>query len=184
MRSLTYLEASHYPPAIADLLRDLPLAPLGPGQPATHVAGRLGALGESSFAPLRVVDRRMAAACRAGLYLAYDFLDESHKISQDVETPEGSFWHAIMHRREPDASNSAYWFRRVGNHPIFATLATEARALGLRLGDEHWNPFDFIDQCEERRGTNTDQELLLRRVQQKEWQLLFAWCFRHATGGA
>ena len=93
----------------------------------------------------------------------------------------GRFWHAIMHRREPDASNAGYWFRRVGTHPIFETLAQEAQELGLVLHSGRWNPFDFIDLCEKHRGTGSEQELLLRRVQQREWELLFDWCFRRAT---
>src|SRR4029079_11488334 len=74
--------------------------------------------------------RELPAACRAGLWLAFDFLDESHAISQDLETAGGSFWHAIMHRREPDASNSKYWWRRVGEHPVFASLTEAAARLG------------------------------------------------------
>src|SRR5687768_17175198 len=41
-----------------------------------------------------------ARAILAGLWLFFDYLDESHKVSQALETPSGSFWHAIMHRRE------------------------------------------------------------------------------------
>src|SRR4051794_32254466 len=44
----------------------------------------------------------------AGLWLWHDWLDESHRISQRVETADGSYWHAIMHRREGDFSNSKY----------------------------------------------------------------------------
>jgi hypothetical protein len=28
------------------------------------------------------------------------------------------FWHAIMHRREPDAANSKHWWRQVGTLPV------------------------------------------------------------------
>jgi hypothetical protein len=172
--------AMGYPSVIADLLKELPLAPLGPGKPHQQMRDKLEAL-SSAFAP--GANRDMAAACRAGLWLAFDFHDESHAISQDLTTVEGSYWHAILHRREPDASNAAYWFRRVGEHPIFETLAKEALALGLVSGSVRWNPYDFIDLCEKHRGTGGEQEMLLRRVQRREWELLFDWCFRH-TGGA
>src|SRR5450432_255553 len=55
----------------------------------------------------------------AGLWLYFSCLDEAHAVAQDLETPEGSFWHGILHRREPDPANAAYWFRRVGQHPVF-----------------------------------------------------------------
>jgi hypothetical protein len=59
--------------------------------------------------------------------VALDFLNESHEISQTMEgrgTPKtADYWHGIMHRREPDAGNAAYWFRRVGTHPAFEPLA-------------------------------------------------------------
>src|SRR5438477_5357823 len=63
----------------------------------------------------------------SGLYLYFSCLDEAHSIAQNLESADGSFWHGIMHRQEPDAGNSAYWFRRVGKHPIFPALREEAR---------------------------------------------------------
>jgi hypothetical protein len=125
----------------------------------------------------------MAAACRAGLWLAFDFLDESHAISQELPTAEGSFWHGILHRREPDAANAKYWFRRVGDHPVYPALSQAAREVGLVLRTGRWDPFAFIDLCEEHRDTGGKDELLLRQVQRKEWELLFGWCWRRAAGG-
>jgi hypothetical protein len=169
-------------PVFEDLLRRAPLNPLDAGEPVAAVQPMLAALSDAAFQPRVVRARDMAAACRAGMWLRFNYLDESHKISQDLATPEGSFWHGILHRREPDPSNAAYWFRRVGDHPIFETLAREARDLGLRMQSERWNPFDFIDQCEKNRGRDSVQELLLRQVQRREWELLFDWCFRSAVG--
>src|SRR4051794_38514633 len=67
-----------------------------------------------------------AAAALAGLWLWHDFLDESHTISQGIQSDTGSFWHAIMHRREGDFSNSKYWYARCENHPALPTLARAA----------------------------------------------------------
>jgi hypothetical protein len=175
-------DPGQYGPVIAELLQQERLAPLGPGTPNRIVENQLHALSiERAFAHATVSDRQMASACLAGLWLYHDFLDESHTISQDIDTTTGSYWHGIMHRREPDSSNAAYWFRCVGEHPVFEELAREAQRLGMQLRSERWNPFDFIDHCEEHRGANTQQEMLLRRIQHTEWQLLFAYGYARSV---
>ena len=121
---------------------------------------------------------RAPEAAMAGLWLYFSCLDEAHTLAQAVETPDGSFWHGIMHRQEPDAGNAAYWFRRVGRHAIFPALRNAASGLGYQCGPS-WDPFTFIDACEEaRRKPGPDQEVLMRRVQLAEWQLLFEHCGR------
>jgi hypothetical protein len=126
-------------------------------------------------------------AAMSGLWLYFSCLDESHALSQGIHTPEGSFWHGIMHRQEPDPGNSAYWFRRVGKHPIFPALAEAAATLsrqrpgaGFRLGRD-WDPFAFIDFVERaRREPGSEAEKLALEIQRAEWQLLFDWCAREA----
>src|ERR1051326_5982829 len=90
-----------------------------------------------------------AAAMLAGLWLWHDWLDESHRIVQGIETETGSFWHAIMHRREGDFSNSKYWLARCASHPALATIAAQAGAVAhampadkavLRVVIKGWDP--------------------------------------------
>lgn len=114
-----------------------------------------------------------ANAALAGLWLYHDFFDESHALSDALGTREGYYWHAILHRREPDAGNAGYWFRKVGRHPIFVDLAKQA-------GWSDWNPFEFISQCEKHRGTGSGDEERLVRLQRVEWRLLFDWCRNQA----
>lgn len=40
--------------------------------------------------------------------------DEAHAIAQDIETPMGSWIHALLHLIEGDLGNAAYWFHRAG----------------------------------------------------------------------
>lgn len=169
-----------YGPAVEALLQGDRLPELGPGTPNFQVRPQLERLNPATLFPHKIHDVEMPKACLAGLWLHHDFLDESHAISQEIKTPTGSYWHGIMHRREPDAGNAAYWFRRVGDHPIFKMLNQEAQQLGLKLKSAHWDPFAFIEQCESERDSGSELELLLRKVQLREWLLLFDWCFHQA----
>ncbi len=147
------------------------LADLGPGTPNLAVKPLLASLTPADAAP-GYKDADMARAALAGLWLLHDFLDESHTLSQEIDTPTGSFWHAVMHRREPDPGNSKYWWRRVGPHPVLKMLAEQAPVLGYNFT----NPFDFVGFCERARGTGSADEALAKRVQLLEWKLLFNWC--------
>ena len=169
-------DPSAYPPTISALLAARVVVPLGPGAPDDAVRGRLAALDDAAIG--RVVDRDAAAACRSGLWIAFNFLDESHTISQDINTHEGSFWHAIMHRREPDPFNSKYWWRRVGAHPVLEHLRERAPDVGYSFT----TPEAFVDFCEKVRDTSGADEETAQRVQHLEWELLFAWCFDRAVG--
>jgi len=127
-------------------------------------------------------DARDPKAALAGFLLLQGHWDASHQISQDVPTAEGSYWHAIAHRIEPDAQNAGYWFGRVGDHPIFAAILAEAQTClsssktGWRLKDE-WDPYLFINWCDEARGLpGSKKDRLARQIQRLECDHLFAWC--------
>src|SRR5688572_27301328 len=80
-----------------------PLPGLTCGAPlAGTVARRVEAAVDEELLGTAVVDAALAAAVRAGLLLWADHSDASHAISQQLETAEGSYWHGILHRREPD----------------------------------------------------------------------------------
>lgn len=43
--------------------------------------------------------------------------DRAHNVAQDINTKEGSWIHAYLHRKEGDAGNAAYWYHRA-NQPV------------------------------------------------------------------
>jgi hypothetical protein len=171
------------------LLRPGWLSSLGPGRPNEEGREQLrGLTTERLFAPQRIRDEDMAAACLAGLWLLHDCLDESHTLSQELYTAEGSYWHAILHRREPDPWNSKYWFRRVGDHPIYPELCAEAVKLAADtscpslLAERKWDAAAFVDLCAKHADPDTAAHDFCRRVQRAEWDLLFEHCYRRAVG--
>jgi hypothetical protein len=180
--------ADKYGPVIGSILKESRLMPLGPGIPNQAVGSELKALAlDTAFGSAKILDPKMAQCCIAGLWLFHDYLDESHKLSQEIHFPTGSYWHGLMHRREPDYANAKYWFRRVGSHPIFESLAAEARLIAATdnskssrflTSQTEWDPFAFVDLCEQAAGT--PMEMLCRKVQQKEWELVFDFCYGQA----
>jgi hypothetical protein len=129
---------------------------------------------------------RAPDAALSGLWLYFSFFDEAHSIAQDIHTADGSYWHGILHRQEPDAGNAGYWFRRVGRHAIFAALRDEADALVTAAGTKtkfapgaQWDPFAFTDFCEyARTRAGSVEEHIAQQIQLVEWQLLFDHCAR------
>jgi hypothetical protein len=182
-----------YNSLLRELLDAAPVNELGPGSPQERQRSALRSLSFSQLlAPHPVADRAMATACCAGLWLRFDFLDEAHSLSQAIESHEGNYWHAIMHRREPDFGNAKYWFRRVGAHAVHPALHVRAREVaGLAslpgdarflLEQDAWDAFAFVDLCEIALDAAPPLHNLCKHVQLCEWELLFDYCYRRAGG--
>ena len=164
---------------------------LGPGRPRQG-AWRNSLTGLSDAELVGVEARDLAdpdsAACvRAGLLLFADDLDAAHRIAQAVSSSEGSFWHGIVHRREGDFGNAEYWFRRVGEHPVYREIVerdlprSPGAAEALRGG--RWDPFQVVRLVEECvAGRRPALQEALEELQEREMLLLLGHCFRQACG--
>lgn len=116
------------------------------------------------------LSRSQAALCLSGFWLLAGDLERSHSFSQELPCRDGSFWHGIMHRREGDFGNAKYWFRKVGEHPVFQQLAE-------LTGGTYADPFDFVDECRrsaEKKSSDAYQSCMM--AQWAEWQTLMVHC--------
>jgi hypothetical protein len=184
-------DLTQYGQAFAELLAEPRTMVLDQGSANSAARPALESLSiDKAFDGQRVTNRDMAAACVSGVWLYHDFHDRSHTFSQDIDTTTGSFWHGIMHRREPDYWNSKYWFRKVGTHAIFGDLAVaaneEAQAAGLAnviapltVGGR-WDAAGFVDLCEQAATEGGDLESLCQQIQWREWWLLFDYSYQNA----
>jgi len=160
---------------------------LGPGltqaPPRWPVAG---ALAEPELAVLfPKMSRPSRLALSAGLLQVFDHWELSHQAAQEAddlgERAVSAYWHGIAHRREPDPGNAAYWFRRVGAHPVYHELADSARLiLEVRAADPGlsadlipggaWDPLAFVRLCT--RAAATGEVHSARAIQRVEMTLL------------
>ena len=191
-----------YAPAIAEVIEKLetgnPLPTLVPQEawsPELTDALESASLDEL-FHGESLKNTTFGNAIKSGLLLWNDALNASHNISQGLENQTGSYWHGIMHRREPDYSNSKYWFGRVGTHPIFPQLRERAIAISKETPNpsdalgriaqtieaaENWDAYQFIDWCQAAENGTDDVTRFLQQVQAEEIKLLLAYSYQNAV---
>lgn len=159
-------ELKQLPPPIVDAVLAAELPGLSAGPPCPELA-RL--LAEGRGIDWSGVKAPQTSLCLSGLWLLAGDLDRSHTLSQEINSPEGSFWHGIMHRREGDFGNAKYWFRRVGDHPVLDQLP--------KLTDgQYADPFEFVDHCSRAVRKGGEDYERCQRAQWIEWQALMAHC--------
>ncbi len=139
------------------LPRDKAMAALVVKQPVAGLTSVVDAcLKEASLSGKPLVE--------AGLWLYVDDLERCHRFAQAHEgEPSFDYCHAIMHRREGDFSNSRYWLRRVGTHPLLDREGYDAMRLVHEIEAAH------------ARG---EAPLGLVAQQRSEWEALFAYATR------
>ena len=158
------------------LLNTLSVPSLGPEQRADSMPlSRLKDELETTISQANLRGEN-AVLVRSTAMLWHDHLDESHTISQGINNSDGSFLHAIMHRREPDYPNAKYWFNRVGKHDAFPDIFNRAKTIltGTSLAhliNSKWDSFAMVDSVS-RAKIDSKEYALLQQVQQIEFEVL------------
>lgn len=58
---------------------------------------------------------------------------EAHRVAQDIDDETGAWVHAYLHRKEGDAENAAYWYRRARQPVARGTLDEERDQIVAKL---------------------------------------------------
>ena len=56
---------------------------------------------------------------------------QAHEIIQAIETKDGSWMHAYLHRKEGDDSNASYWYNQAGKKFPVVDLTEEWKNLSI-----------------------------------------------------
>jgi hypothetical protein len=175
MPQLTHLSTETFPSSLIDPIIAAPMPPLDRGT----VDPTLRVVLEASDDSMRIdgLSKRNLAAATAALWLLAGDLDRSHAISQNLDSPQGSFWHGVMHRREGDFGNAKYWFRRAGSLPfddaLAIAVANDPVCAGL-MPQSNWDPMRFCDLCQQSLATGSPLERQCIEAQWIEWQIAVA----------
>jgi hypothetical protein len=188
-----------------------------PGATPSEAHQLLDGVGPEKLFAVPIKVHAHAVAALAGLWLWHDGLHQCHEIAQmDPEsvlkqTPAGTgpsdrqalqrelagiattldLWHAIMHRREGDFSNSKYWYRRCESHQVIKRMGAVASSLAGSLAEDSavahavgkgWSPSGFVDLVQAvRNKPNDPRHELAIRLQRAEWEALFSHNVREAV---
>jgi hypothetical protein len=59
--------------------------------------------------------------------------EAAHQTAQDIESPDGAWIHAYLHRKEGDLANAGYWYRRAKKPESRESLDAEWAAIATAL---------------------------------------------------
>ncbi|MFN0053338.1 MAG: hypothetical protein ACKV0T_14235 [Planctomycetales bacterium] len=187
------------PPDSTEHSKDDTLPRLAPSRPTATQLASIALLRSalSEQATNRGVSPDDLVPLEAGILCLFGDLEGCHTLAQSREG-EGpyalaDYWHAIMHRREPDFANARYWFRRIGNPPIWEELRRvggtlrgspdpAAQLWGDRLGRvAGWDALGFVDLCEAcHPDEKSELARLARQIQFQEMTLLLEFTLKQA----
>jgi len=169
-------------------------------QPNRGAKASLDAIDETKlFACAALADETMASGVRALLYLWNGWPGECAMYAQAAPEKERWYLSGLCERQagHPDVAKEC--FAKVNGHTIYESLLTYANSVvssvedrvlkrftSLLEMDQVWEPYLFIDTCEQARAGKCSEaaEVVIRQLQCREFELLFAHCYQEATGKA
>ncbi|MDX2225574.1 MAG: hypothetical protein SFY92_00525 [Verrucomicrobiae bacterium] len=129
----------------------------------------------------RIADPAMVHCVRAGLYYLYDDLGPARDVIKMQTDPMSCYWMAMIYRRENEVSLARQLLDRIYFNPC-------ANAIHRRVGEKYdlyarqlnWDPYLFLNQCEQLKFGMVELEPELRDIQNIEWTVCFEYCWNQA----
>jgi hypothetical protein len=121
----------------------------------------------------------------AALHLLNDDLDRAHRLVQAREGDQtADYLHMLVHRREGDWSNTGYWVRRTGEHPVYDTLSTMIHTYpanrDLLSSWNRWDPQAMVELCRQADTGKHSAETVtaIAQLSCRELSVALDWCVR------
>ncbi len=168
---------------------DIPFTRLERGKPLAKGRQAVEGLLEKDLGALK--NPKNLSLVQSALYIYFDCFEEAHQIAQDHEGLPGNWLHAVLHRREPDAGNSKYWYHRVSApSEVLAGIGKEAlEVMGKNPPAEvsplfheisesgKWRSEAFVDACEKvrKKDSTSPAYKVLAEIQGAEWRGLLGF---------
>jgi hypothetical protein len=139
----------------------------------------------------------MASTVRGLLYLYAGWPADACRFAAQAGPPEQMYIAGLCERHLGHVEAAKEWFKKLGRHAVFVPLGEWVQKLvrtetepPLKLFRETvelakaWEPFAFVDLYEQTRAGRLSPlgEQLVCRLQLIEFETLFGYCFRSATG--
>lgn len=157
----------------------LPLVPTAPWDPGMTQAIEHAAAAENA-----------SSFVTAALHLLNDDLDNAHRLVQAQEGNQtADYLHMLVHRREGDWSNTGYWVRRTGPHPIYDALTPTAETGPAENATASygggWDPNAMVDRCRQADKGKPDTETATAVAALSAHEIITAlgWCVRNTVSG-
>lgn len=149
------------------------------------------------FEPCNLTNDLMGGAIRSLLYLWNGWPNECSMYAQAAPPKISLYLMAIAERQRTNAAQAKSFFQQLEDHEIYANLvecatqiigtspdASLKRFVEILKFNGAWEPFAFTDLFEQARADETKIVVgeFVRKMQQSEFNLLFAHCYESATG--
>ena len=181
------------------LLRGAELPPVVWGKTPNRAAKRtLDEIDDQElFGRGNLPNEAMSGVVRGLLYLWHGWISECNMYCQIAPEKEKLYIAALCERHNGRQEASKQRLRELKGHDLYVPLVDYAKqAIGLGMDaslrrmhqileqDPNWEPFVFADLYEQAAAEKLCHaaEEVVRKIQCKEFELLFAHCFQLATG--